>query len=1286
MRCAHGICAHGTERFGGGTEATTKTLWIMRQKRTIRTAAFAASLAAWCGWGMTEVKAQADAWIIGNSWARMEGAQTGATIAVASLPAPGGPLGYSGAPANRSQHVRTNGEGQLIFFAVDGNLYDGDGFLIADARAQGCQQCLEPGVMEFVSVPIPGHCGLYYLFAARATTQFSTGFIQLSILDMNADNTAYGGVPPGSCNARKGRLLELSEEVYDRYPGLTAWGGLGYIWENTNVSPQDQVPSSLFVSRLDQEEIGKSQAPQIRVVQGQAPNEPTLLFAIMTTRVYVYRISNSGIERVNTVPAGTLQSIALGYMPLWYPYDADWTDKQYKYDSDARRIGNGQVRLAITANYGMHALPDVSETYNLLSMRFNASTGAWIPGSSQGFRINPPPNACTSSPAGLAQGGLVGCAISSTGASVLISGEFTDNCTAWYPYFGRLDLASSTITDLTASIPNAGAYTRARFYRNRAPGASTEGLYIPHASGTAVITGWETSATPVFLPNALPGALPPVFAGSQATYYMPRFLNTAVQGDSHLSASNLAQCCTYFQTVPGAVAGGFTRTAGQSNWNGATNEAQPGSNVVVFNCDVVIEPGGRLFASNMTWKFTDNAKVIVKPGGYLDLNNCTLTSITCYQARWPGVEVWGNATFVQNGTGAYQIPTYQGKLNAVNTTIENAQIGVLAGRRNSATGFTTYPLTGGAVILMNGSTVRNCERGVDFRQYPYLATTTGTLPQPNLSRFTRTNFLTTNPQGGAYTFTTHARLDRVNGIQFKQCTFKNTVADAWYAAGSNPLGSVRLGYGIESYESEFKVWPGCNAIIGVGQDCPAANVLPTVFEGLDHGIHALGGPNALRNFTVDRATFNKNICGVYTSGVIGFVAKRNNITLGNRNVPLTGTVDANFSSRHRGIYSFEGYGFIVEDNTLTQAGTNPTEGIVIADSKEHNDMVFRNNAINLERGYIGEGQCIDPLNRAVTGLHFQCNTNNGVGTNFWSRLIGNPSQQQAANQSIRTNQGLPNRPADNTFDQEPGRMDFRNDGCGNNVIAYWWTLPETPYKPMYTLCVADDNNVNGQLISRPNGNCASRLARVTIPVGVDGLMAHAQTEKLAYGEVRYLYQQLIDGGDRDEVVSEITSAWPQDAWDLRAYLLSKSPFLSTEVLKGVVNKAGFPMAMKAEVCIANPDATKQDGFMKWLEYEAAYPMPENLLASIEASWDAKTFRTALEANMADRHGELTQALNLATEALTRDTINDPLDSYGWLGRFYVHLLHATLKRSRSSNAEITQLLPQWSKPFRKSTS
>jgi hypothetical protein len=122
------------------------------------------------------------------------------------------------------------------------------------------------------------------------------------------------------------------------------------------------------------------------------------------------------------------------------------------------------------------------------------------------------------------------------------------------------------------------------------------------------------------------------------------------------------------------------------------------------------------------------------------------------------------------------------------------------------------------------------------------------------------------------------------------------------------------------------------------------------------------------------------------------------------------------------------------------------------------------------------------------------------------------------------------------------------------------------------------------------------------------------------------------------------TSWPQDAWDLRAYLLSKSPFLTVDVLKDVVNKAGFPMAMKAEVCIANPDATKKEGFIKWLEFEAMYPMTPSMVASIVASWEAKTFRTQLENTLADHHTEMTQAANLWLEELSKDSINDPLDS------------------------------------------
>lgn len=1174
----------------------------MKTKRTIRIAAFAASLAAWCGWGMMEARAQADAWITSTaasngtgSWTNMLGTPSPAV----ALPAPGGALGYNGQAARYSQHIRTNGSGQLIFFEVDGNLYDGDGYLIADARtapnaAPACTDCLAYGVMEFLSMPVPASCGLYFLFSAVPVTTDNPYYshVQLALLDMTRPNPRFDA--NGQCNPRMGRLVDFSNgELYTDYPQFANWEyGAGYVLEPSDYGNQLVLRSSDRMAKLPIEAEGKSQSPMLRLVQGATPNAPSWLFAVMTTKTFVYKITANGINPVSPLP---------GYSHIPTDDNSTNTQKLYTRDADARLTSAGTIQLVQTDGYGLHIFPDDGQTHNLLSIELNATTGQVLSAGGgyaiRGYRL---PD-CLALPPGAI--GLAGCALAPGGNAVYVISDVAD-CQTAAPSLLHVNLLNDAVQDITSLVPITAQHVKSRFYRNRALAGNSESIYVPRAGGVDELRNIASPTSIQFVSGALAGAVPPVHVDPPAgntNNFQPVFLNPSVQGDTHLSAANVAACCTYFQTVPGIVAGGFTRTAGQSNWNGATNEVQPGSNVVVFNCDVVVEPGGRLFASNMTWKFTDNAKVIVKPGGYLDLNNCTLTSITCYQARWPGVEAWGNGTLAQNGTGAYQIPTYQGKLNAVNSTIENAQIGVLAGRRNSATGFTTYPLTGGAVILMNGSTLRNCERGVDFRQYPYLATTTGALPPPNLSRFTRTNFLTTNPQGGAYTFTAHARLDRVNGIQFRQCTFKNAVADAYYASGANPLGSIRLGYGIESYESEFKVWPGCTSIVGVGQDCPAANVLPTVFEGLDHGIHALGGPNALRNFTVDRATFTKNICGVYSSGVIGFVAKRSSFSFGNRNVPLTNPFENPlWFGYHRGLYSYNGYGFTVDDNSFTKAAGSPsdrkTEGVVIGYSKDHNVYVFRNTGSNLMEGFVGEGVCasLTAGYTPVIGLQFKCNTNQNNDRNLLSRKANDVTGPAQSTHTIRSNQGEATHPMDNLFDGWDGtgdKWDFRVK-TDYSPISYWHRNSGVdPYVPQVSSIpqIAALNYLMNpqQVASIPNNNCTFKVPRLS-PLLPDGIVTSTlrdfvETEKLAYGTTRYLYEQLLDGGSTDEVVAEITSAWPQDAWDLRAYLLSKSPYLTTGVLKDLNAQNKLPQAMFVEVCIANPDATKAEGFTKWLE-------------------------------------------------------------------------------------------------------
>lgn len=90
-----------------------------------------------------------------------------------------------------------------------------------------------------------------------------------------------------------------------------------------------------------------------------------------------------------------------------------------------------------------------------------------------------------------------------------------------------------------------------------------------------------------------------------------------------------------------------------------------------------------------------------------------------------------------------------------------------------------------------------------------------------------------------------------------------------------------------------------------------------------------------------------------------------------------------------------------------------------------------------------------------------------------------------------------------------------------------------------------------------------------------------------------------------------------------------------------------PDAIKAEVCIANPDATKREGFISWIRREALTPLPEPLIDNIVASWDTHTFRTQLESTLAHHHGEMTQKANLLLNYYQSDTV-DHVDSLRWV--------------------------------------
>jgi hypothetical protein len=122
---------------------------------------------------------------------------------------------------------------------------------------------------------------------------------------------------------------------------------------------------------------------------------------------------------------------------------------------------------------------------------------------------------------------------------------------------------------------------------------------------------------------------------------------------------------------------------------------------------IVIDSGCSLSISD-TAAFTKNAGIIVMPGGRLYVSNALLTRL-CQEA-WRGIEVWGIPDTTQN------FPGVQGKITLSNNSIiENAEIGILLGSRDSS-GVYIYTHSGGIVQAENSSFINNT---LDVEFLPY---------------------------------------------------------------------------------------------------------------------------------------------------------------------------------------------------------------------------------------------------------------------------------------------------------------------------------------------------------------------------------------------------------------------------------------------------------------------------------------------------------------------------------------------------------------------------------------
>ncbi len=1222
-----------------------------------------------------EVRAQDPLWVIGNQQVHFP-QTSGEAIRTSPLPTSFNPdipdaYEYQGQVAQRTQNIQYDDEGKVLFFEIDGRIYNRDGLLLADNADDlwdvDCETCFIGGE-EVHIFPVPGSCTRFFVVALlfenfqRSSSAQERGFLEWGVLDMELESSlpAYSD----ACVRVNGRFLTTVEVSLAGYNFLNG-GGLGL------VTPMQSNP--MGNSYLEQCSIysdgGGAQAIHGASIQVDAAGTK-LLVVRCNQAILMLQVDASGITRLpGEWPTGSMDN------------------NESQRGELALHLDGNQLRVAHSSylRYFFGPLPCVQNgqpapVHNLQVgfAQFNLVPGPLISVSMPSATPAPNPRNysldlyCPGSPYPLDGFGndinrpaVAGLEFSPNGRYVYFV-KSTDlafpNSGGPQTTFGCIDLdwlegqAGNPQTYLPIDDPiGTRRLCETQLGINTAPNGVGKALYMLGADAVgqywlgafldpdnpALATSAENWETHVVEMGNI--AIRSEF-NSPATEH--RLLNRRTLGATHHAFLQQELCCE-----------ALTRAKDRSTtiepddcdltWEPGNNAFWNTTEPIHVATELRIAPGAHVVAQNMTFKFAEDARLVVERGASFKCTNCLFTN-ACPDKRWKGILVASNAG--QHQWGPLH-PTHQGELVLRASIVEHAVAGIRTGGGVIDVGAATLLVDDDEndqtppIAVWTRSEIRNCHRGVMFRNYSNFSPSTGA-GMHNRSRFEDVLFRVDADYMPDYGFQEHAWLWRVSGIPFIACDFENALPDGFF----DIVGSQGLGHGIRSLDANFRVTGKCSQLWpNGGPPCPENLFRRSTFTGLDHGIHALQG-SKLRNFTVDRAQFTDNICGVYADGVVGYVVKNSNFSVGNRNVAMTNLDEQHWFSHHRGIYSKRCYGFTVDDNTLYKTPGSPTdrrtEGVVIGYSQDHNDYVFRNHGRDLNWGFVGEGvsASTEPSYTPIVGLQMICNTNQNNAVNLSSRKANGATTDEQATHSIRAQQGDSWRQADNEFDGWVGWLDKKDFEVTTTyaIIKYWHQGQGAPYKPL-----SYDDYLAPHEVTQPlAGNCDFKVPG-TVPPDGDGLqpedvLEFLQGRKLAYGNVRYLYEQLIDGGSTDEVVEEITSAWPQDAWDLRSYLLGKSPFLSTQVLKDMMDKDGFPMAMKAEVCIANPEATQVEGFVKWLEHEASTPMPESLIAAIVASWDVKTYRTNLEAQLAGHHAAMSQAANLLLEHYTQDEEAYPL--------------------------------------------
>lgn len=592
-----------------------------------------------------------------------------------------------------------------------------------------------------------------------------------------------------------------------------------------------------------------------------------------------------------------------------------------------------------------------------------------------------------------------------------------------------------------------------------------------------------------------------------------------------------------------------------------------------------------IVANNSTLRITcdvlmqGNSKIIVQPGSTLILDGGKLTT-TC-STLWSGIEVWGNTNqhqFTINGV------CNQGTCILTNgATVENAEDGVTNWKKDD------YNSIGGIIQANNANFINNW-RAVSFMAYYNFNPNNPPLIVNDLSRFEHCNFKTTANLLNGDPFYTFISMWKVKGIQFKGCLFEN----------SNPNATTpnQLGSGIVTADADFTVDGYCSD--PYVSPCPGAEFTKTNFTHLNYGINA-GTVETNNTYAVGNSIFTNCQVGIYNTGVNNPTLTGNQFLYNSSYSPIT---------QGTGISFIGGTGYTIEENAFTASTTGITTiGAWMQNTGGNANQIYRNTVSSYTYGFISAGQ--NRNSDGTVGLQFLCNTFSNGSYDIYSKIatgvLYNGCRKNQGEYISSTNIIS----AGNKFSSLAlPKYNIRNNS--SFLMNYYYGTGANEYPAVVTALVNRIASTTNNTCPCNNGGGGNRA--MTTLNDLESVYFAEKEQETIY---RSKLASLIDGGNTDYMVNEVENSWPDETWQLRYELLSKSPYLSEDVLSKSSDKPSvLPNPILFEIYRANPEGLNNEAIIDNLG-EKPNPMSEWMIDSLRNARKKITYRTTIEGNIAN---------------------------------------------------------------------